>query len=213
MRTPAIFQAFKTSLSRPPSAPQSEKPFQPPRPFLLPFRFSSPMRRHARRLAAFLLRGGSGTGALPGRTGGVVSSSLARPGASSARAAAASAHPLSSLATSSHCWTTFAAASSSSLLAHNSTRRHVRVSSSVLAATEVRVASMGESISEGSVAAILAPPGTAVEEDAVIAQIETDKVTIDVRAPSAGVVQQILVKEGESVVVGQLVAILGDEGK
>ena len=45
--------------------------------------------------------------------------------------------------------------------------------------------------------------GEAVAVDEVIAQIETDKVTIDVRAPVAGVVSEVLVKEGDTVNVGQ----------
>ena len=65
---------------------------------------------------------------------------------------------------------------------------------------------MGESITEGTVAAVLKSPGESVAADEVIAQIETDKVTIDVRAPSSGKVSSLEVKEGETVVVGQVVA-------
>jgi len=71
------------------------------------------------------------------------------------------------------------------------------------AADIVEVPAMGDSITEGSIAAVLKGPGDAVEVDEVIAQIETDKVTIDVRAPAAGVVVDVLVKEGDSVTVGQ----------
>lgn len=52
---------------------------------------------------------------------------------------------------------------------------------------------MGDSISEGTVSAILKQPGSAVQTDEVIAQIETDKVTIDVLAPESGTVQSIAV--------------------
>ena len=45
---------------------------------------------------------------------------------------------------------------------------------------------MGDSITEGAVAALTKSPGDAVAADEVIAQIETDKVTIDVRRPAAG---------------------------
>lgn len=45
---------------------------------------------------------------------------------------------------------------------------------------------MGESISEGTIAELLRKEGDAVEEDETIAQIETDKVTVDVKAPAAG---------------------------
>lgn len=62
---------------------------------------------------------------------------------------------------------------------------------------------MGDSITEGAIAAVLKQPGDAVAVDEVIAQIETDKVTIDVRAPVAGVVSEVLVKEGDTVNVGQ----------
>lgn len=72
--------------------------------------------------------------------------------------------------------------------------------------SDVTVASMGESITEGTVAVVLKSPGDAVGADEVIAQIETDKVTIDVRSPFAGKIASLEVKEGESVVVGQVVA-------
>ncbi len=58
---------------------------------------------------------------------------------------------------------------------------------------QISVSPMGESITEGTISAILKNAGDKVEEDEPIAQIETDKVTFDVRAPQAGVIQQILV--------------------
>jgi 2-oxoglutarate dehydrogenase E2 component (dihydrolipoamide succinyltransferase) len=64
----------------------------------------------------------------------------------------------------------------------------------------------GDSISEGAIAALLVAPGTQVAVDQVIAQIETDKVTIDVRAPTAGVLQSFAVAKGDTVKVGQAVA-------
>ena len=65
---------------------------------------------------------------------------------------------------------------------------------------------MGDSITEGSIATIEKSAGDAVAEDEVIVQVETDKVTIDIRSPGAGVVQEILVAEEDTVVVGQPVA-------
>jgi hypothetical protein len=53
------------------------------------------------------------------------------------------------------------------------------------------VPSMGDSISEGTICAVLRQAGEAVEEDEVIAQIETDKVTVDVRAPKMGVIHNV----------------------
>lgn len=62
------------------------------------------------------------------------------------------------------------------------------------AGLEVKVDSFGESITEGTVAEVLKQRGDSVAEDAVMLQIDTDKVTIDVRAPQAGIVDSILVR-------------------
>lgn len=59
---------------------------------------------------------------------------------------------------------------------------------------EVEIQSMGESITEGTMAEILKKEGDAVEEDETIAQIETDKVTVDVKAPSAGKLSKLQVR-------------------
>ncbi|KAK9809216.1 hypothetical protein WJX72_011518 [[Myrmecia] bisecta] len=67
---------------------------------------------------------------------------------------------------------------------------------------------MGDSISEGTIAAVLKQTGDRVEEDEPILQIETDKVTVDVRAPHEGVISRLLVKENDNVTVGQTVAVL-----
>lgn len=53
---------------------------------------------------------------------------------------------------------------------------------------------MGESIEEGTISAILKQEGDAVEMDEALFQIETDKVTVDVRAPEAGVIDRIMVR-------------------
>jgi len=65
---------------------------------------------------------------------------------------------------------------------------------------------MGESIEDGSLAAILKQPGDAVAVDEIIAQIETDKVTIDVRSDVAGKIEEILCKEGDTVKAGTQLA-------
>eukprot|EP00854_Cymbomonas_tetramitiformis_P015102 gene15102-17859_t len=72
----------------------------------------------------------------------------------------------------------------------------------------VNTPDMGDSITEGSIAALLKSPGDVVEMDEVIAQIETDKVTIDVRAPSAGTLTGYAVNEGDTVIVGQAIGSL-----
>jgi biotin carboxyl carrier protein len=77
---------------------------------------------------------------------------------------------------------------------------------------QVKVPPLGESITDGSVAAVLKKPGDTVEEDEPIVQIETDKVTIDVRAPAAGILEAILVKENDNVAPGHVVASIAERG-
>lgn len=79
----------------------------------------------------------------------------------------------------------------------------------VMGSVTVEVPSLGaESISEGSVAVILKGPGDVVVEDDVIAQLETDKVTIDVKYQGSvpGTIKAIHVAEGDTVEVGQAFA-------
>lgn len=61
------------------------------------------------------------------------------------------------------------------------------------AGLQVLVPPLGESITDGTIASILKQPGDSVEEDEPLLQIETDKVTIDVRSPQTGTVEAILV--------------------
>ncbi|CAN4117370.1 unnamed protein product [Withania somnifera] len=72
---------------------------------------------------------------------------------------------------------------------------------------------MGESISDGTLAKLLKNPGDKVEVDEPIAQIETDKVTIDVTSPEAGVIQKFVAKEGNTVEPGYKVAIISKSGE
>eukprot|EP00262_Sarcandra_glabra_P001857 TRINITY_DN1201_c0_g2_i2.p1 TRINITY_DN1201_c0_g2~~TRINITY_DN1201_c0_g2_i2.p1 ORF type:complete len:482 (+),score=85.79 TRINITY_DN1201_c0_g2_i2:164-1609(+) len=67
---------------------------------------------------------------------------------------------------------------------------------------------MGESITDGTLATFLKKPGDSVEVDETIAQVETDKVTIDVSSPEAGVIQKFVAKEGDTVVPGTKVAVI-----
>ena len=78
-------------------------------------------------------------------------------------------------------------------------------------ATDVQVPALGESITEGTLAQWLKEPGEAVAADEAIASLETDKVTVDVPSPVAGVLAEQLVKEGDTVAVGALIARI-DEG-
>lgn len=86
--------------------------------------------------------------------------------------------------------------------------RFFRTSTSAHGTVEINVPSMGDSVSEGTVATVTKKPGDVVKEDDVLAQIETDKVTMDVKytASTPGKVTDVLVKEGDTVVVGQPVA-------
>lgn len=70
----------------------------------------------------------------------------------------------------------------------------------------VVVPTMGDSVSEGVIAALSSKPGKSVKKDELIAQIETDKVTIDVRSPDYGCFVKYLVQEGETVSAGDIIA-------
>ena len=78
-------------------------------------------------------------------------------------------------------------------------------------ATEVTVPTLGESITEGTLAQWLKQPGEAVAADEAIASLETDKVSVEVPSPVAGVLAEQLVKEGDTVAVGAAIARI-DEG-
>jgi 2-oxoglutarate dehydrogenase E2 component (dihydrolipoamide succinyltransferase) len=78
-------------------------------------------------------------------------------------------------------------------------------------ATDVKVPALGESITEGTLAQWLKKPGEAVAADEPIASLETDKVTVEVPSPVAGVLSETVAKEGETVEVGAVIARI-DEG-
>ena len=71
-------------------------------------------------------------------------------------------------------------------------------------ATEIRVPTLGESVVEATVGNWLKKAGEAVNQDEAIVELETDKVTVEVNAPVAGVIADVLVAEGETVEVGAL---------
>jgi 2-oxoglutarate dehydrogenase E2 component (dihydrolipoamide succinyltransferase) len=73
-------------------------------------------------------------------------------------------------------------------------------------AIEIVVPTLGESVTEATVGKWFKKAGDAVKADEALAELETDKVTLEVNAPAAGVISEIVVKEGETVAVG---AILG----
>ena len=73
---------------------------------------------------------------------------------------------------------------------------------------EIKVPALGESVSEASIAKIYKKIGEAVKADELIFELETDKVTLEVNAPSNGNISQLKVNEGDSVKVGDVLAIM-----
>ena len=73
---------------------------------------------------------------------------------------------------------------------------------------EIRVPPLGESVSEATVARWLKKVGEAVRADETLVELETDKVALEVNAPTAGVLQEILVPEGSVVGVGKILGTL-----
>jgi 2-oxoglutarate dehydrogenase E2 component (dihydrolipoamide succinyltransferase) len=77
-------------------------------------------------------------------------------------------------------------------------------------ATEIKVPTLGESVTTATVARWLKKAGEAVVADEPLVELETDKVTVEVNAPSAGTLGDIAVAEGEEVEVGTVLAVLSD---
>ncbi|HWK40030.1 MAG TPA: biotin/lipoyl-containing protein, partial [Hyphomicrobium sp.] len=77
-------------------------------------------------------------------------------------------------------------------------------------ATEIRVPTLGESVTEAIVGKWFKKAGDAVNVDEPLVELETDKVTVEVPAPVAGVLGEIKVAEGETVAVGALLGKIGD---
>src|SRR6187455_3304631 len=69
---------------------------------------------------------------------------------------------------------------------------------------EIRVPTLGESVTEATIGKWFKKAGDAVAADEPLVELETDKVTIEVPAPAAGVLSDIAVKDGEAVAVGAL---------
>src|SRR5580658_2687460 len=77
------------------------------------------------------------------------------------------------------------------------------------AMTEIRVPTLGESVTEATIGRWFKKAGDAVAVDEPLVELETDKVTIEVPAPSAGVLGEIAAKNGETVAVGALLGAIG----
>ncbi len=77
-------------------------------------------------------------------------------------------------------------------------------------ATEVKVPTLGESVTEATVGQWLKKPGEAVALDEPIVSLETDKVAVDVPSPVAGTLGDVVAKEGDTVEVGALLAYVNE---
>src|SRR5215470_11232515 len=79
-------------------------------------------------------------------------------------------------------------------------------------ATEIKVPTLGESVTEATVAKWLKKVGDAVKVDEPLVELETDKVTLEVNATAAGTLASIAVPEGGNVAVGGLLGTIGEGG-
>jgi 2-oxoglutarate dehydrogenase E2 component (dihydrolipoamide succinyltransferase) len=78
--------------------------------------------------------------------------------------------------------------------------------------TEVRVPTLGESVTEATVATWFKKPGDSVAVDEMLCELETDKVTVEVPSPAAGKLAEIVAAEGETVGVNALLAQIAESG-
>ena len=76
--------------------------------------------------------------------------------------------------------------------------------------SEVKVPTLGESVAEATIGQWLKQPGDAVKLDEPIASLETDKVAVEVGAPAAGVMGEFQAREGDTVLVGAVIATIED---
>src|SRR6478609_8435602 len=76
--------------------------------------------------------------------------------------------------------------------------------------TEIRVPTLGESVTEATIGRWFKKAGEAVAVDEPLVELETDKVTIEVPAPSAGVLGELAAKDGDTVAVGALLGMIND---
>src|SRR3954451_13124248 len=77
---------------------------------------------------------------------------------------------------------------------------------------DVVMPQMGVSVSEGTIVKWVKQEGERIEADETLLEISTDKVDTEIPSPGSGVVQQILVQEGETVAVGTRIAVIAPEG-
>ncbi len=76
--------------------------------------------------------------------------------------------------------------------------------------TEIRVPTLGESVTEATIGRWFKKPGDPVKADEPLCELETDKVTLEVNAPASGTLSEIIAKDGETVGVGALLGEIAD---
>jgi 2-oxoglutarate dehydrogenase E2 component (dihydrolipoamide succinyltransferase) len=81
-----------------------------------------------------------------------------------------------------------------------------------MAIVEVKVPQLSESVSEATMLQWKKKPGEAVAQDEILIEIETDKVVLEVPAPSAGVLAQVIANDGDTVTADQVIAKIDTEG-
>src|SRR3954447_19427059 len=79
-------------------------------------------------------------------------------------------------------------------------------------AYEFKLPDLGEGLTEGEIGRWLVHEGQEIAEDAPLVEIATDKTTVEIPSPAAGVVSQILVQEGDVVPVGTVIVVIGGDG-
>jgi pyruvate/2-oxoglutarate dehydrogenase complex dihydrolipoamide acyltransferase (E2) component len=79
-------------------------------------------------------------------------------------------------------------------------------------AYEFKLPDLGEGLTEGEIARWLVSEGQEIREDDPLVEIQTDKTTVEIPSPAAGKVARILVGEGETVAVGTVLVVIGEDG-
>src|SRR5436190_15470964 len=82
-----------------------------------------------------------------------------------------------------------------------------------MAIVEVKVPQLSESVAEATLLQWKKKPGEAVALDEILIEIETDKVVLEVPAPAAGTLAEVVEADGSTVVADQLIARIDTEGK
>ena len=77
-------------------------------------------------------------------------------------------------------------------------------------AYEFKLPDLGEGLTEGEIARWLVTEGQEIAEDDPLVEIQTDKTTVEIPSPAAGLVARILVEEGEVVPVGTVLVVIGE---